>query len=87
MKFQSYDLGYQQGGGTVEIQLSGNAANVQLLDSMNFQHYKAGRTYNHYGGHYKQSPVHIAIPHAGTWHVTIDLGGYVGQVSSSVRVI
>ena len=69
------------------MQLPGTEANVQLLDSLNLQHYTAGRKFQYYGGHYKQSPVRIAIPHTGTWYVTIDLGGYRGQVSSSVRVI
>ena len=87
MKFQQYDLGYQHRGKIVEVELSGTEANVQLLDSTNLQHYKNHGQFTYYGGHYKQSPVHLTIPHAGTWHVTIDLGGYAGQVSSSVRVI
>ena len=35
MGFQQYDLGHQQRGSAVEVTLSGNAANVQLLDSTN----------------------------------------------------
>ena len=87
MKFQQYDLGQQQQGRVVEVALSGNAANVQLLDGTNLQHYKAGRRFTYHGGHYKQSPVRLAIPHTGVWYVTIDLGGRTGHVSSSVRVI
>ena len=88
MNFQQYDLGYQQRGEVVEVQLSGTEANVQLLDSTNlYQRYKNGGQFTYHGGHYKQSPVRITIPHAGTWYVTIDLGGYAGQVRSSVRVI
>jgi hypothetical protein len=87
MKFQQYDLGYQQKGNVVKVELSGTEANVQLLDDLNLQHYKAGRDFRYYGGHYKQSPVHLTIPDTGTWHVTVDLGGFAGQVSSTVSVI
>ena len=87
MKFQQYDLGHQQKGKVVEVKLSGTEANVQLLDGNNLQHYKSGRNFNYYGGHYTQSPVRLTIPHTGTWYVTIDLGGYAGQVRSSVTVI
>ena len=87
MNFSQYSLGYQQKGEVVEVQLSGTEANVQLLDNANLQRYKNGGQFTYYGGHYKQSPVRITVPHAGTWYVTVDLGGYGGQVRSSVRVI
>ncbi len=87
MNFQHYDLGYRKAGETVEIILSGTAVNVQLMDSSNFQNYRAGRQYRYQGGHAKRSPVHLTIPHSGHWHVGIDLGGYAGTVSSSVNVI
>ena len=87
MNFQQYDLGYQHTGSIVEVKLSGNAANIQLLDNMNFQNYKAGRAWKGHGGHYKKSPVRLAIPNSGTWHVTVDLGGYTGQVRSAVRMV
>jgi hypothetical protein len=87
MQFQKYDLGYQHGGEIVEVTLHGNAANVLLLDSSNFQSYKSGRRYTYYGGHVTRSPYRIKVPQAGTWYVVIDLGGYSGRVSSSVRVL
>ena len=87
MNFQQYDLGYQQRGNVAEVTLSGTEANVQLLDNTNLQNYKAGRKHTYYGGHYKSSPACITVPHAGTWHVVVDLGGYTGQVRASVRVI
>jgi len=43
MKFQSYDLGILKRGAVVVVQLSGNAANVQLMDSTNFSNYKRGK--------------------------------------------
>ena len=43
MRFNHYNLGYRQAGEVVEVNLSGNAANVRLLDSANFSSYKRGR--------------------------------------------
>ena len=37
MKFTHYNLGHQSRGTTVEVTLRGSAANVRLLDSLNFQ--------------------------------------------------
>ncbi|UZE27018.1 DUF1883 domain-containing protein [Pseudomonas asplenii] len=87
MKFTHYDLKNCQRGQTVEVTLEGNAANVLLLDSINFQNYKNGREYKYSGGHMTTSISRLPIPHAGHWHVVIDLGGYAGSVRSSVRVI
>lgn len=87
MKFTSYDLGYRSGGEIVEVTLSGTEANVRLMDSSNFQSFRAGRQHKYIGGHTKQSPVRLQIPHSGSWHVTIDLGGYGGTIRSSVRVL
>lgn len=35
----------------------------------------------------KNSPVRLQIPRPGHWYVTVDLGGYKGKVSSSVRIL
>ena len=86
MNFLQSDLGYQQTGTPVEVTL-GNAANVRLLDSINYSNFKSGRNYRHYGGYYRLSPVILEIPRAGRWHVVVDLGGYAGRVSASVRVL
>lgn len=87
MDFQDYDLGNRKAGEVVEVVLSGNAANVQLMDDSNFRSYQAGRRYQYVGGYATRSPVRLAIPRSGHWHVAIDLGGYVGRVGSSVKVI
>ena len=87
MKFTHYDLKMCTQGQIVEVSLSGNAANVQLLDSSNLQKYKNGRQYQYFGGHMTTSISQIPIPHNGHWHVVVDLGGGGGSVKSSVRVI
>ncbi len=86
MKFQSYDLGMLKRGAVVVVQLSGNAANVQLMDSTNFSNYKRGTRYRYTGGLAKRSPVRLTVPSEGHWYVAIDLGGLRGTVRSSVAV-
>lgn len=71
----------------VKVILEGNAANVMVLDSINFTNYKNRRQFRYYGGHYTHSPVIIKPPHAGNWYVVIDLGGGPGKVKASVSVI
>ena len=50
MNFTHYDLGNLGKGRIVEIILQGNAANVQLMDSSNFNNYRNGRQYRYIGG-------------------------------------
>lgn len=87
MQFQQYDLGQLRGGEVVEVILKGNAANVKLMDSSNFQSYKNGRRHSYFGGHVTRSPYKVSVPRSGRWYVTIDLGGYSGRVNSSVKVL
>jgi hypothetical protein len=85
-QFQHYDLGQVVRGSTVVITLSGNSANVRLLDSANFNSYRQGRQHRYHGGQAKQSPVRIGVPSSGHWHVVVDLMGLGGTVRSSARV-
>jgi hypothetical protein len=87
MQFTYYDVGQRSSGEVVEISLSGNSANVRLMDNSNYQSFRAGRQHRFFGGHVTRSPVRLPIPHTGHWYVTIDLGGYSGSVGSSVRVL
>ena len=87
MQFIKHDLGHRTGGEIVEIILKGNAANVRLMDSSNFQSYRSGRRHQYIGGHAKRSPVRLQIPRSGHWYVAVDMGGYKGKVSSSARML
>lgn len=87
MKYTVYQLGNLSKGNIVEVTLKGNAANVLLLDSSNYNNYKNGRRYKYYGGFVKCSPYRVVVPNTGRWFVVINLGGYSGQVRSSVRVL
>lgn len=87
MKFIQTDLGNRRGGEIVQVTLQGNAANVLLLDSSNFQAFKAGRKHRYYGGLAKRSPVNLAIPRSGHWYVVVHMAGLKGNVRSSVQVL
>jgi hypothetical protein len=87
MQYQYYDLGNLKGGEIVVVTLSGNAANVRLMDSSNYLNFKNRRRHNYYGGHITRSPYKLSVPRASHWYVVIDLGGYAGTVRSSVQVL
>ena len=78
-----FDLGSND---TVEVTLD-KQANVRLLDATNFALYRSGSKHRYYGGLAKESPVKMSAPHAGHWHVVIDLGGYAGTVRATARVL
>ena len=86
MQFIKHDLGHLPRGEIAEVTIT-NAANVRLLDSDNFLMYRSGQRHNYIGGHYKHSPVQFEIPRAGHWYVVVDLGGYPGEVGSSIQVL
>lgn len=87
MNFNHWDLGQQSAGARVRITLTGNSANVRLLDSSNFQSFKNGRSARGVGGHYKSSPVVLRIPSMGHWILVVDYGGYAGQGTAAVQVL
>lgn len=70
----------------VEVTLD-KQANVRLLDITNFNRYKRGEQHKYYGGLAKKSPIRISPPGYGHWHLVIDLGGYSGRVTASVKVL
>jgi uncharacterized protein DUF1883 len=78
--FLHTSLGHRQRGDVVEVTLSGSAANVRLLDSTNFSRYKRGEQHRFHGGLAQQSPVRLAIPHTGTWHLVVDMQGLRGTI-------
>jgi hypothetical protein len=87
VKFLQFDLGHQERGTDVQVTMSGNAANVLLLDSSNFAAFKNGRRHRYVGGQARRSPVRLRVPHSGRWHVVVHMGGLGGRVNASVRVL
>ena len=49
-QFVYSDLGNLKSGQIVEVTLSGNSANVMLLDSSNYARYKKGEKFSYHGG-------------------------------------
>lgn len=74
-----------QPGQSIFVTLSGNEANVMVMDDRNFWNYQSGGRITYLGGHYRRSPAVIRPP-AGEWNVVIDLGGYAGRVEAAVSV-
>lgn len=62
-------------------------ANVQLLDDINFSHYRKGERFKYYGGLAERSPFHLSPPYRGRWHLVIDLGGHRGSVNVTTAVM
>ena len=85
MNFLHYPLQLTQGD-AVEVRLD-KQANVRLLDDTNFSRYQRSEQHTYYGGLATKSPVHLKPPHAGHWHVVVDLGGYAGTVQAAVQVV
>jgi hypothetical protein len=85
MDFLHYEVDLGPGQGLL-VDLD-RQANVQVMDSMNFQRYRRGQAYRYFGGRALRSPVPIKPPHAGRWHVAIDLGGASGRLRADVRVV
>ena len=85
-KFSYYDLGQLKSGQVVNVTLSGNAANVRLMDSSNFSSYRRGGRHRYYGGLARQSPVRLQVPSNGRWYVTVDMQGLGGSVRHAVHV-
>lgn len=85
MEHVYHDLGQVQRGSTVVVTLK-NRANVMLMDQSNYRAYVAGRRTRFIGGEARKSPVRLVVPSTGRWYVALDLGGYSGRISSSVRV-
>ena len=73
-------------GDIVEVTIDA-PANVMLMDSTNFTSYQSGISTHYYGGYADKSPVRLATPHSGKWHVIVNLGGYPGRVRAGVRVL
>lgn len=87
MKFTHYDLKQQKRGTVVRVHLQGSTANVRLMDSSNLSAYKNGRKHTYYGGLPKTSPIDLAIPRNGHWHVTVDMQGLRGSTRSSIEIL
>jgi hypothetical protein len=58
---------------SVEVELN-YAANVFLVDSINYQRYTSGQQYTYLCGHYTKSPIRISVQGSGRWYLIVDDG-------------
>lgn len=87
VNYNFWDLGHQDSGAVVRVDLEGNAANVRLMDSSNYHSFKRGDQHRYFGGHYDRSPVMLQVPNADRWYVVVDYGGYAGRGRAAVQVL
>lgn len=73
-------------GDVIVVSLEGDAANVMVMSSSDFNSYRRGGRHHYFGGYFTRSPATIRPP-PGSWHVVIDLGGRRGHVRAGVRVV
>ena len=85
MDYLHYEFDAQVGD-IAEVTLDA-AANVQLMDTTNYNNYRNGQTFRYHGGYVKHTPFRLPFPHSGHWHLVIDLGGGSGRVRATARVI
>jgi len=86
IQYQYYDLGDVQSGQIVEVGL-GYAANVRIMDHLNYDKFQEGKAHQYLGGYVTCSPYQITIPQDDHWYVVIDLGGNAGKIKSYVHVL
>jgi hypothetical protein len=75
-QFQRFDLGQCKRGDVWRVELTA-AANVFLVDSSNFNAFRQGRDFRHYGsgGLMTRSPHDFVIPRAGRWYIVAHAWG------------
>lgn len=86
MNFLDFDLGTCSAGDTAVVELSGVESDVMLLASNDVSRFRAGQQVTYWGGHSTRSPVRIAVPRTGHWHVIV-VPGLGGTVSASAQVL
>jgi hypothetical protein len=88
MDFIHYDLGPLHAGSIVHVDLGGNAATVQLLDTPNLHGYRTQRAYWYEdGGCFAGAPADLSVPRDARWHVVIELDEGPEQLAMSVEVL
>ncbi|MGC8644536.1 MAG: DUF1883 domain-containing protein [Isosphaeraceae bacterium] len=78
---------FQASEGDVAEVVLDRAANVLLMDDSSYDDYNHGRSFRYHGGYTTKSPVRLAVPKPGHWHLVVDLGGDAGQVRATARLL
>lgn len=86
MRYAYSDLGSQEAGSTVVVNVRGAATNVLLLRMSDFVRYQAEGSFRYQGGRYRGSPVRIQVPSDDHWFAVMELGTYSGRTRATVEV-
>jgi hypothetical protein len=88
MRYAYHDLGKRGRGDTVVVRWHAAAADVMLVDPVNFAKYCEGRKPVIYsaGGRYGRPPARLTIPQDGRWYVVVDLRGNTSHPNATVEV-
>jgi hypothetical protein len=89
MRYAYHDLGQQEEGAVVVVHWRAAAADVLLLDPVNFSKYCEGRRPVVFtaGGRYARTPARLTVPESGRWYVVADLHGYSVHGKATVEVL
>jgi hypothetical protein len=71
--------------GDIVIVHCSHQCNVRVMDDSNFSSFQHGGQHRYYGGFYRMLPARIAVPYAGYWNTTIDLGGGSANIRYSIN--
>ncbi|MDD1499084.1 DUF1883 domain-containing protein [Agrobacterium tumefaciens] len=85
-RYTHYDLKEIRTGTIIEVSLNA-VANVRLMTAGNFQRFTELLDFKYVGGVARKSPLRLAIPETGHWHVIIDGEGHNGLAESSVKML
>ncbi|MEJ8311316.1 DUF1883 domain-containing protein [Agrobacterium larrymoorei] len=85
-RYTHYDLKEIRTGTIIEVSLNA-VANVRLMTAGNFQRFTELLDFKYVGGVARKSPVRMAIPETGHWHVIVDGEGHHGLAESSVKTL
>lgn len=89
MRYAYQDLGRPRKGTTAIVRWKGAAADVLLVDAVNFVKYCERRNPVMYGagGHFSRSPARLTVPEEGRWYVVADLRSYSSNPQATVEVV
>jgi len=85
MKYTYKDGNFRKGD--ILIIAVDRSVNIYLVDSINFQHYKNGNSFECYTSKSASSPYSITVPRSGHWYIVLDLGGGSGILNYSIKVL
>ncbi len=85
-RYTHYDLKALRAGSTIEVTLNA-VANVRLMTAGNFQRFTELLDFQYIGGVARKSPIKLAVPESGHWHLIVDEEGHHGLAGSSVTMM